>query len=422
MSFAYTVSQVNQYVRNMFSQDYLLNRIAVEGEISNLKYHSSGHIYFSLKDSGGTLSCVMFLSQRKGLSFRLENGMQVVVTGTVSVYEAAGKYELYAKKIEHSGQGLLYEKFLKLKKELEEMGLFAPEYKKPIPRFAKRIGVVTASTGAAIRDIVNVSNRRNPYVQLILCPAQVQGDGAVQSIVNGIRRLSKENIDVMIVGRGGGSIEDLWAFNEEAVARAIFSCPIPVISAVGHETDTTISDMVSDLRAPTPSAAAELAVFSYTDFQESLSGYRLRLSKDMRGRMSIYREKAGYLEKQLLRHSPAMQLNNCRRDLAEMEDAMRRCMNERLRTVRKQNSEWKERMLAGLGNTLMQRRQRYMLLLERLKGDSPIHKLEQGYSYTEDETGHALRSIRQVKTGDTIQVHLLDGRILAEVRKELPNV
>ena len=213
----------------------MLSRIYVKGEISNCKYHTSGHIYFSLKDESGTIACVMFAGQRSGLSFRLQEGQQVIVLGSVSVYERNGQYQLYAREIMLDGAGALYEKFEALKKELEEMGMFAQEYKQAIPKYIRTLGIVTAPTGAAVRDIINISGRRNPYVQLILFPAQVQGEGAADSIVKGIRALEKKNVDVIIVGRGGGSIEDLWAFNEEKVARAIFECSVPVISAVGHE-------------------------------------------------------------------------------------------------------------------------------------------------------------------------------------------
>ena len=268
MASIYSVTQVNSYIKNMFVQDYLLNRISVRGEISNCKYHTSGHIYFTLKDKSGTLSAVMFAGQRKGLNFQLQEGQQIIVTGSVDVYERDGRYQLYAREIKREGVGDLFERFQKLRDELEEMGMFAPEYKQPIPRYARTVGVVTASTGAAIRDIMNISARRNPYVQLVLYPALVQGEQAKYSIVEGIRTLDLMGLDVIIVGRGGGSIEDLWAFNEEMVARAIFECETPVISAVGHETDVTIADYVADMRAPTPSAAAELAVFDYRQFEE----------------------------------------------------------------------------------------------------------------------------------------------------------
>ena len=261
MQNVYTVGQVNSYIKNMFSQDFLLQSLSVKGEVSNCKYHSSGHIYFTLKDAKGTISCVMFAGNRSGLAFRLAEGMQVVVLGTIDVYERDGKYQLYAKSIRQDGAGALYERFEQLKRELEELGMFSAQYKKPIPRYAGRIGIVTAPTGAAVRDIINIATRRNPYVQLILYPAIVQGEAAAASIINGIHALENQGVDLMIVGRGGGSIEDLWAFNEECVAQAVFDCGVPVISAVGHETDTTIIDYVADLRAPTPSAAAELAVY-----------------------------------------------------------------------------------------------------------------------------------------------------------------
>ena len=263
MKNVYSVGQVNTYIKNMFAQDFMMQRISVKGEVSNCKYHSSGHIYFTLKDAVGTIGAIMFAGNRRGLAFPMKEGDQVIVTGSREVYERDGKYQLYAREIALDGAGNLYLKFEALKRELEEMGMFAPEYKKPIPKYIRRLGIVTAPTGAAVQDIRNIAKRRNPYVQLILYPALVQGDGAVNSIINGIHALDALGVDVIIVGRGGGSIEDLWAFNEEEVARAIFECETPVISAVGHETDTTIADYVADMRAPTPSAAAELAVFDY---------------------------------------------------------------------------------------------------------------------------------------------------------------
>ena len=285
----YTVRQVNAYIKNMFTQDFMLNRIYVKGEVSNCKYHTSGHIYFSLKDESGTIACIMFAGQRNGLGFRMQDGQQVIVLGSVTTYERDGKYQLYAREIILDGAGLLHERFEALKKELGEMGMFAAEYKQPIPKYAKRIGIVTAPTGAAIRDIMNISARRNPYVQLVLYPALVQGEGAAESIVKGISMLETQSVDVIIVGRGGGSIEDLWAFNEEIVARAIFHCTVPIISAVGHETDTTIADYVADLRAPTPSAAAELAVFEYREVEEAMESMKLRLKKGMFQKLQVGR-------------------------------------------------------------------------------------------------------------------------------------
>ncbi len=269
----YTVAQVNSYIKNMFTQDFMLQKVRIRGEVSNCKYHTSGHIYFTLKDAKSTISCVMFSSDRVGLPFRMTEGQQVVASGTVDVYERDGKYQLYARQIELDGIGALYERYERLKTELAERGMFAEQYKQPIPRYVRKLGVVTAETGAAVRDIINVASRRNPYVQIILYPAIVQGEAAVLSIINGIHAMEAQQVDVMIVGRGGGSIEDLWAFNEEAVAQAIFDCPIPIISAVGHETDVTIADFVADLRAPTPSAAAELAVCDYGQLTEQMAEY-----------------------------------------------------------------------------------------------------------------------------------------------------
>ena len=304
MQNVYTVGQVNSYIKNMFSQDFLLQSLFVKGEVSNCKYHSSGHIYFTLKDGKGTISCVMFAGNRSGLAFRLTEGMQVIVQGTVDVYERDGKYQLYAKNITRDGAGALYEKYEQLKKELEERGMFAPEYKKAIPPYIRTLGVVTAPTGAAVRDIINIATRRNPYVQIILYPAIVQGDGAAESIIRGIHALEKQKVDVIIVGRGGGSIEDLWCFNEESVAEAVFDCEIPVISAVGHETDTTIIDYVSDLRAPTPSAAAELAVYDVKAFMERLSGQKTVLNRTLERKLTYCRLQLKNQEARLKMNSP----------------------------------------------------------------------------------------------------------------------
>ena len=282
MKHVYSVGQVNKYIKNMFAQDFMLHHISIKGEVSNCKYHSSGHIYFTMKDADGTINAIMFAgNRREGLKFQMKEGDRVVVTGSVEVYERDGRYQIYARTIERDGEGNLYLKFEALKRELEEMGMFAEEYKQPIPTYAKTVGIVTAETGAAIQDIRNIAGRRNPYVQLILCPALVQGEGAAASIVHGIHALEQIGVDVIIVGRGGGSIEDLWAFNEEMVARAIFDCRIPVISAVGHQTDFTIADYVADLRAPTPSAAAELAVFDYRQAMQELLGMRQQMDKEL---------------------------------------------------------------------------------------------------------------------------------------------
>lgn len=391
----YSVRQVNAYIKNMFVQDFMLNRIYVKGEISNCKYHTSGHIYFSLKDESGAIACVMFAGDRRGLAFRMHEGQKVIVLGSVSVYERDGKYQLYAKEVVLDGEGALYQRYEQLKRELEEMGMFAPEYKQPIPFYSRRIGIVTAPTGAAIRDIMNIARRRNPYVQLILYPALVQGEAAAASIVRGIQTLDAYGVDVMIVGRGGGSIEDLWAFNEEIVARAIFECRTPVISAVGHETDTTIADYVADLRAPTPSAAAELAVADYRQLISGIELFGSQLTDRMEQKIQWYRQ---MLENRILRMqqlSPKQQLNEKRQYADDLLEKLRQSMR------------WK----------IEDRRHQMQLCAGRLEGCSPLKKLQQGYSYTETADGMALHSIGQVHPGDLITVHVTDGRILARAEQ-----
>lgn len=393
MASIYSVSQVNAYIKNMFAQDFALARISVRGEVSNCKYHTSGHIYFTLKDKTGTLAAVMFAGQRRGLSFQLQEGQQVVVSGSVDVYERDGKYQLYARKIEQDGKGDLFERFKRLQAELEEMGMFAAEYKQPIPKYARTVGVVTASTGAAIRDIMNITARRNPYVQLILCPALVQGEGAAASIAEGIRRLDAMGLDVLIVGRGGGSIEDLWAFNEEMVARAIFDCATPVISAVGHETDVTIADYVADMRAPTPSAAAELAVFDYRQFEEQRQAYAQALLRAMDRQVERRRHRNEQFKLRLKLHDPERQLREKRNMLLDQEERMERILEKKLQDAR----------------------HRLALAAGRMHGLSPLEKISKGYGFLTGEDGKRLETVRQVKPGDRMTVRIRDGRIEAQV-------
>ena len=377
----------------MFDTDFVLSRVNVTGEVSNCKYHPSGHIYFTIKDNNNALSVIMFAGNRNGLGFRLENGMKIVVTGKITVFARDGKYQLYASSIERAGMGELYERYLALKKELEEMGMFDDMYKQPIPYYSAKVGVVTASTGAAIQDIINVSKRRNPYVQIVLYPALVQGEGAANSIVKGIQTLDAMNLDVIIVGRGGGSIEDLWAFNEEIVARAIFDCRTPIISAVGHETDWTIADFVSDRRAPTPSAAAELAVSDYRQTLERLDNLCRRMDRNLTGRIDFFREKLSHIKTRLNFLSPQNKLNENKRRLADIEDALERIMKQRLSDCR----------------------QRLALLSGKMDAYSPAKKLAQGYAYVEVEKKGALHSVSDINAGDDINIYLIDGHARAVV-------
>ena len=391
----YTVGQLNAYIKNMFTQDYFLQGLFVKGEVSNCKYHSSGHIYFTLKDPKGTINCVMFAGNRSGLSFRLAEGQQVVVGGTVDVYERDGKYQLYAKQIVLDGAGLLYEKFEQLKRELAELGMFSPDYKRPIPKYIRTLGVVTADTGAAVRDIIQIATRRNPYVQIILYPAIVQGEAAAESIVKGIRALEHFGVDVMIVGRGGGSIEDLWAFNERIVAQAVFDCNVPIISAVGHETDTTIIDYVSDLRAPTPSAAAELAVADIRDILGSIADYENRLQRVIQRQLQAERETLKHYETRLKYLSP---LN-------------------RLREKKMRSLQLEERLAERMQTILQGKRHELALYIEKMNGLSPLKKLNSGFSYVEDTEGKNIRSVEQVKEGQALTIRVKDGSIGASVTR-----
>lgn len=376
----------------MFAEDFLLRNICIKGEVSNCKYHTSGHIYFTLKDASGTISAIMFAGYRRGLKFQMKEGDKVMVTGSVEVYEGAGKYQIYAREIELDGAGNLFLQYEALKKELEEMGMFAQEYKKPIPKFAKTVGIVTAPTGAAIQDIRNIASRRNPYVQLILYPALVQGEGAKESIVRGIRALEQIGVDVIIVGRGGGSIEDLWAFNEECVARAIFECSVPVISAVGHEVDWTIADFVSDLRAPTPSAAAELAVFDFVLTKQKLREQMLRMERSMGRSIYMARQRLEYEKSKIRLLSPQNRLNENRRRLLAYEEKI------------------SERMT----KTWTKKKHELMLLANTLEGLSPVKKISSGYAYVESK-GKSVKTVKEIQVTDEILIHVADGKMKAVV-------
>lgn len=391
----YTVASVNQYIKNMFSNEYALTVIFVRGEISNCKYHSSGHIYFTLKDSFSQLACVMFAGDRRGLDFRMENGQEVIVGGSISVYERDGKYQLYAKKVRLAGDGALAERYEKLKKELLEAGYFDEDRKLPIPKFVKRVGIVTASTGAAVQDMIQIAGRRNPYVQLILYPAKVQGEGAAESIAAGIRRLDREHVDVIVAGRGGGSMEDLWAFNERIVADAIYNCRTPVISAVGHQTDHTISDEVADLRAPTPSAAMELAVYDVRGLLELIYEYEDRMARSILSKTEDIRDHLRYMAERLRYLNPENRLLQDRQQLLDLEEKLELHMNR----------------------ILQERRHSFALLANRLDSVSPLKRIAAGYAYVSDEAGALVDSVEKVGTGDRLRIQMADGTIISEVKE-----
>ncbi|MEE8836274.1 MAG: exodeoxyribonuclease VII large subunit [Eubacteriales bacterium] len=434
----YRVSQVNAFIRSLFLQEPALRRISVEGEVSNCKYHHSGHIYFSLKDEDSQIACVMFYQKRMaGLKFRMKDGDRVVVTGPVEVYQKNGSYQLYADRIEPVGAGVLYERYLALKQKLEQEGLFAQEHKKPIPEHVRYLGIVTSPTGAAVQDIRRNALKRNPYVQLYLYPAQVQGDRAAASIARGIAVLDQIGCDCIIVGRGGGSMEDLWAFNEEPVVRAIYGCETPVISAAGHETDTTLADFAADLRVATPTEAAVRAVEDIHETFRRLREAEYRLTNGMERNLRDAKERLARSEKSFRYLSPEARLREKRQRLEDLEirltngmrhrteradihmeeteAALKRGMAQSLEQSKRRWNGLRDRIPRGMQRIADERKHRFEILARQLDGLSPVKKLAQGYAYMTDEKGRNIRSVRQVAAGDRLAVQVADGTIRTEV-------
>lgn len=392
----FSVTQINTYIKRMFQSDYALRRISIKGQVSNCKYHSSGHIYFSLKDEGSQISCVMFANARyDGLKFELEDGQEVVVNGNISVYERGGSYQLYAQEIRLNGIGELYVAYEMLKQKLYEEGLFDHEKKKPIPKNPKKIGVVTARTGAAIHDIISTAKRRNPYVQLILYPAKVQGDGASDTIVAGIKALDQYGVDIIIVGRGGGSIEDLWAFNEEKVARAIYEVQTPIISGTGHEVDTTIADYAADLRAATPTAACELAVPDIREVMEGIINREYTLRTLLKQVVRRYQMKLQQYQITIANFDPRFQLQEQKMHLAELE----------------------EQIHAVMKNKMTDYQHKLELYTKELHGLSPTAKLINGFGYIEGSNGEPVTSVKKVMEGDQISLTISDGTIITKAEQ-----
>lgn len=392
----FSVTQINTYIKRMFQSDYALRRISIKGQVSNCKYHSSGHIYFSLKDEGSQISCVMFANARyDGLKFELEDGQEVVVDGNINVYERGGSYQLYAQEIRLNGIGELYVAYEMLKQKLYEEGLFDHEKKKPIPKNPKKIGVVTARTGAAIHDIISTAKRRNPYVQLILYPAKVQGDGASDTIVAGIKALDQYGVDIIIVGRGGGSIEDLWAFNEEKVARAIYEAQTPIISGTGHEVDTTIADYAADLRAATPTAACELAVPDIREVMEGIINREYTLRTLLKQVVRRYQMKLQQYQITIANFDPRFQLQEQKMHLAELE----------------------EQIHAVMKNKMTDYQHKLELYTKELHGLSPTAKLINGFGYIEGSNGEPVTSVKKVMEGDQISLTISDGTIITKTEQ-----
>ena len=394
MENVYSVTEVNEGINKLFSSRPGLSNISIEGEVSNCTYNSSGHIYFTLKDSKSQISAVMFKGKRiTGLKFALKDGMKVIVSGSIEVYVQGGKYQLYASRIEEAGLGILYEKYLKLKAILEEKGLFDEKNKKTIPRFASKVGIVTSPTGAAIQDIINVSKRRNPYVKLILYPALVQGENAYKSIIKGIKALDKTDVDVIIVGRGGGSIEDLWSFNEEELAIAIYEAKTPIISAVGHETDFTIADFVADTRAATPSQAAEIANFEYSKFVSDLDNINIRMKNSLRTKLALLNNILQTYKLKLASFSPTKRINGYRTYLVEIDNRLNKKINIKL-------NDTKSKLAV------------YATKIEAL---SPLKRIANGYAYVADDLGNRISKVKDIKKDSIINLSFIDGKVSAKV-------
>lgn len=389
----YSVGQVNNYIKNIITQDYVLRSLTIKGEVSNCKYHSLGHIYFSLKDETGTMPAVMFKgSIANGLDFKLADGQMVLVSGSIGVYERDGRYQLYASKIKLDGVGNLYEEFERLKNKLNEEGLFDFELKKPIPQYPKKVGIVTAKTGAAIQDIMNIARRRNPYVELFLYPAKVQGEGAADTIVKGIKTLDTMGMDTIIIGRGGGSMEDLWAFNEEKVVRAVYEAHTPIISGTGHEVDITLADYAADLRAPTPSAACELAIPDIMTTINQVRGYKSTLDSCIRNKLSLAKLTLDKYDAKIAALNPKTRLENQNQYLTELYDRLKKSVLDKYNNYR----------------------HRYELLSIRLNGLSPTAKLVGGFGYI-DKANKPVLSVKDINVNDEINVTISDGRLKAVV-------
>ena len=393
----FTVGQINRYIRNLLENDFILSSLLVKGEISNFKAHSSGHLYFTLKDASGALSCVMFRQDAAGLPFEPENGMQVVVYGHVSLYEKTGQYQLYAEFLEPLGIGALQVAFEQLKEKLAAEGLFDGDFKREIPKNPSCIAVITSPTGAAVRDILQIVKRRDPNVKVAIFPTLVQGEQAAADIVHSLKLVNEwGKADVIILGRGGGSMEDLWCFNDENVARAVFASEIPVISAVGHETDFTITDFVADMRAPTPSAAAELATMPLSERREAFHRLELRLERDV-----------------------SALLTSCRRrlDLLKSRPVMERPLERIYRTMM-DVEETQQRLDKEMTNRLMQRAERWQYLTNRLEAASPLAVMSRGYVMAVTSSGKLLTSVKQAEVGDRVTLHLQDGKMETNIQEK----
>ena len=391
-----TVSEVNNYIKKILDNDFILNNLIARGEISNLKYHSSGHIYFSLKDSVSKINCVMFKNSSMGLDFKLEDGMQVIANARCSIYQGTGALQLYVEKLQKEGLGELHIKFEELKKKLQEEGYFNEEHKKSIPKMPKRIGVVTSETGAVIRDIINVTRRRTSLVDIVLYPALVQGEGAYKSIIKGIKYFNeKKNVDTIIIGRGGGSLEELWNFNEEELAIEIFKSKIPIISAVGHEVDFTISDFVSDYRASTPSQAAEIAVPLESDIINTIKDYESKINKIILDTIKYEKGRLDNYKRLLYLNSPEVILSN---SYIEIDRVYERISNIFINRMEKEKIRIKS-------------------LNDLIEAHNPINVLKKGFTIVEDTNNNIISSKKQLEGIEEINIIFNDGKVKTKILK-----
>ncbi len=412
-----TISSLTRYLKFKFDTDEHLKNVFLKGEISNFKAHTTGHFYFSLKDETSKINAIMFRTSASKLNFTPTDGMKVLVTGRITVYEATGGYQIYVEDMMEDGVGNLYIAFEKLKAELAKEGLFKPEHKKPIPRIPEKIGIITAPTGAAIRDILSTIKRRFPLCETILFPSLVQGENAAADIVKNIKRAENYNLDVLIVGRGGGSIEDMWPFNEEIVARAIFECTIPIISAVGHEVDYTIADFVADLRAPTPTGAAELAVPSTVDLVKHFDQLQIRLNEAVNKKVKYLKLYLDSVKNSFVIKNPMIMYENKKQQIDLMKEASTRTILKKLDQTKYQVDKLKTHYILKNPEVLYKEKKvKLGTLIEKLELVSPMNVLKRGYSLVYQEE-KVIESKGQIKVGDTLKVRFHDGTVDTNVTK-----
>ena len=411
-----TVSQITRYLKYKFDNDSNLNNVFLKGEISNFKAHTRGHFYFTIKDEGSRINAVMFASQASKLNFKVEDGMKVLVRGRISVYEATGGYQIYVEDLAIDGLGNLYLEYEKLKKKLAAEGLFDKDLKKPIPKFPEKIGIVTAPTGAAIRDILSTIKRRWPICETILFPSLVQGKEAAPDIVKNIKLAEKYNLDLLIIGRGGGSIEDMWCFNDEEVAHTIFNCPIPIISAVGHEIDFTIADFVADLRAPTPTGAAEMAVPNKNDFYKYIDQVNIRLNQVISKILSDRRSKLDTLKNSYILKNPISIYEIKEQKFDNIFEKINLIIANRIKDERSNLNNYLDKVVISVDKILEKKKNNYLNFVNKLEILNPLLTIKRGYSISKIND-KVVSSIKNIKKNDKMIVELNDGNVTTIVEE-----